>query len=328
MEFGVVIPSQGLFGDPGAIRAFIAAAEDLDYHTAWFGDHIIVPSYAAHLSPPNWFDALACCLVGAGMTTRLRFGTDVLVLPYRNPVELAHVVASADQLCGGRLTLGAGIGYIRGEFEAMGAPPYEERGRVTTEYLRVLRTLWESGGEKVSFAGRYVQLADVHQAPPPLQQPFPLLVGGNSDRALERAALHGTGWHPLFPTPQKYRAGRDTILEHRRRAGITEPFHFAMSCPGTQVVLESDPPSAPADLSGYRDVPDEYGYAPPFPTTPDGRAMFVGNPDQLAADVRAYAEACVEHLALRFWTVDPGATVDGVIAQMERWQQHVAPAVR
>lgn len=208
MEFGVVIPSQGLFGDPGAIRAFIAAAEDLDYHTAWFGDHIIV------------------------------------------------------------------------------------------------------------------------QAPPPLQQPFPLLVGGNSDRALERAALHGTGWHPLFPTPQKYRAGRDTILEHRRRAGITEPFHFAMSCPGTQVVLESDPPSAPADLSGYRDVPDEYGYAPPFPTTPDGRAMFVGNPDQLAADVRAYAEAGVEHLALRFWTVDPGATVDGVIAQMERWQQHVAPAVR
>ena len=136
MEYGVVIPSQGHFGDPGAIRAFITAAEQLDFHTAWLGDHVIIPSYAAHLSPPNWYDSLATSLVGTGMTTRLRFSPDVLVLPYRNPVEHAHVVATADQLSGGRITLATGIGYIRGEFAALGAPPYEERGKVTTEYLR------------------------------------------------------------------------------------------------------------------------------------------------------------------------------------------------
>jgi len=325
MEYGVVIPSQGHFGDPGAIRAFIGAAEQLDFHTAWLGDHVIIPSYAAHLSPPNWYDSLATSLVGAGMTTRLRFSPDVLVLPYRNPVELAHVVATADQLSGGRITLATGIGYIRGEFLALGAPPYEERGKVTTEYLRVLRTLWTADGA-VSFHGRYIDFDDVRPGPRPLQDPFPLLVGGNSPAGIARAALEGNGWHPLFPTPDAYRAGRERILELRKAAGLTEPFTFAMSCPGTQVITESAVSSGPSDLGGYGDIPDEYGYAPPFPTA-DGRPMFVGEPAQLAADVRSYSAVGVEHLALRFWTVDPSATVDGVIEQMRRWQEDVAPLV-
>jgi probable F420-dependent oxidoreductase len=325
MEYGVVVPSQGHFGDPGAIRAFIAAAEDLGYHTAWFGDHVILPSYAVHLSPPNWFDSLASCLVGVGMTTRLRFSPDVLVLPYRNPVELAHVIATADQLCGGRLTLATGIGYIRGEFSALGAPPYEERGKVTTEYLRVLRTLWRADGA-VSFRGEYVQLDDVYQGPSPLQDPFPLLVGGNSAAGIARAALEGNGWHPLFPTPEGYRSGRDTILRLRAEAGLTERFTFALSCPGTQVVIGRSLDVAPLDHSQYGDVPEEYHYAPAIPTV-DGRARFVGNPEQLVDDVRAYAAVGVEHLALRFWTVDPSATVDGVIAQMRLWQERVSPFV-
>jgi probable F420-dependent oxidoreductase len=325
MEYGVVIPTQGHFGDPGAIRAFIAAAEDLDYHTAWFGDHVIIPGYAAHLSPPNWYDSIATSLVGAGMTSRLRFSPDVLVLPYRNPVELAHVVATADQLSGGRITLATGIGYIRGEFVALGAPPYEERGKVTTEYLRVLRTLWSADGA-VSFDGRYVEFHDVHPGPKPLQDPFPLLVGGNSAAGIARAALEGNGWHPLFPTPEAYRAGRERILALRADAGLTERFTFAMSCPGTQVLTDAPALSDPADLGGYGDVPDEYGYAPSFPMA-NGRAMFVGEPAQLADDVRAYAAAGVEHLALRFWTVDPTATVDGVIEQMRLWQEQVAPLV-
>lgn len=325
MQYGVVIPTQAHFADPGAIRAFIAAAEDLDYHTAWFGDHVIIPGYAVHLSPPNWYDAIAVALVGAGMTTRLRFAPDVLVLPYRNPVELAHVVASADQLSGGRITLATGIGYIRGEFDALGAPPYERRGRVTSEYLRVLRTLWESDGA-VSFAGDYITLDDVHQGPAPLQDPFPLWVGGNSDAAIARAAQLGNGWHPLFPTPETYRAARDRIVQQRAADGLTEPFTFSLSCPGTQVIVDPSADDGPADLSGYGDVPDEYHYAPAFPMI-DGRQRFVGQPAELAADVRAYAEAGVQHLALRFWTVDPTATVDAVIDQMRLWQELVAPLV-
>jgi probable F420-dependent oxidoreductase len=327
MEYGVVIPSQGRFGDAGAIRAFVAAAEDLDFHTAWFGDHVVVPGYAAHISPPNWYDALSCCLVGAGATTRLRFGTDVLVLPYRNPVVLASEWATADQLSDGRLTLAGGIGYIRGEFAAVGAPPYEQRGRVTTEYLRALRTLWEADGA-VSFTGEHVAFEDVHPGPAPRQRPMPLWVGGNGPAAIARAARHGNGWHPLFPTPEQYAAARDEILSIRADAGNDEPFAFAMSCPGTRVELDDDPPQRTGP-SGYGDVhiPEEYGYAPAFPAAADGRLRFVGSPEQLADDVRAYRDAGVQHLALRFWTTDPEATVDDVVAQMVRWQQLVAPLV-
>lgn len=326
MQYGVVIPHQAQFGDPAAIRELIAAAQDLGYHTAWFGDHVIVPGYAAHLTPPNWYDALATMLVGAGMTTRLRFGSDVLVLPYRNPVELAHVVATADRLSSGRITLATGIGYLRGEFEAVGAPPYDERGKVTSEYLEVLRTLWDSDGAAVSFRGRYVTLDDVHQGPAPLQRPFPLWVGGNSPAAVARAATWGSGWHPLFPTPEAYKAGRDEILRRRTEAGLVDEFTFSMSCPGTQVITESVDDREPADIGGYGDVPDDYHYAPAFPAV-GGRLRFVGTPEQLADDVRAYADAGVEHLALRFWTVDPTTTVADVVEQMTRWQQAVVPLV-
>jgi alkanesulfonate monooxygenase SsuD/methylene tetrahydromethanopterin reductase-like flavin-dependent oxidoreductase (luciferase family) len=160
----------------------------------------------------------------------------------------------------------------------------------------------------------------------PLQDPFPLWVGGNSAAGIARAALEGNGWHPLFPTPEAYRAGRERILHLREEAGLTERFTFAMSCPGTQVVVDPSAMSGASDLGGYEDVPDEYGYAPAFPSV-DGRPMFVGEPAQLADDVRAYAAVGVEHLALRFWTVDPSVTVDGVIDQMRLWQERVAPLV-
>src|SRR5438045_624206 len=97
-EFGVVIPANGEWGDKGAILDGIHAAEDLGLHTCWFGDHVVIPGYAAHLSEPRWFDSVSCMLVGAGATSRIRFGTDVLVLPYRNPVVLSRVLASGDQL--------------------------------------------------------------------------------------------------------------------------------------------------------------------------------------------------------------------------------------
>lgn len=327
MQFGVVIPNHGPFGDRGAIRELVQAAEALGFHTAWFGDHVVIPDYASQLSHPRWFDALACCIFGAGATTRIRFGTDVLVLPYRNPVVLSQLVASADQLSDGRLTLGVGVGYISGEFAALDTPPYAERGAVTDEYLAVLHALWGSGGP-VSFHGRYVQFDDVHAAPPPLQSPFPVWVGGNGARAFRRAALSGTGWHPLFPTPEQYADGRRQILALRAEHGRTEPFAFSYSCPGVTVLDDDAPRAKPLGYDDFPGIPDEYKYAPPFPVDEHGRVRFVGSPAEIAADVRAFAAAGVEHLALRFWTADPNATVDDVLAQFERFQALVAPLTR
>jgi len=324
MQYGVVIPNHGPFGDRGAIRAAIQAAEDLGFHTAWFGDHIVIPDYAKALSHPNWFDAVSCCIFGAGATTRLRFGTDVLVLPYRNPVVLSQLLASADQLSGGRLTLGVGVGYISGEFAALGTPPYARRGAVTDEYLEVLRILWETEGA-VSHHGSYVTFDDIHAGPAPLQRPFPLWVGGNRAPALRRAALLGNGWHPLFPTPEQYAAGRDRILELRRRHGRTGPFAFSYSCPGVAVLDDDAPRTKPLGYDDFPDIPAEYRYAPPFPTAEDGRTRFVGSPREIADDLRAFAAAGVEHVALRFWTGDPTMGVPELLAQFERFQSSVVP---
>ena len=323
MQFGVVIPSYGPFGDAAKIRTLIAAAEDLGSHTAWFGDHIVIPDYAAHVSSPRWFDSLACCIAGAAATTRLRFGTDVMVLPYRRPVELSQVLATADQLCDGRLTLGVGVGYIRGEFEALAAP-YAARGAATDEYIDVLRCLWESDGA-ASFDGRFVQFDRVHAGPPPRQTPFPIFVGGNHPAGRRRAAQRGDGWHPLFPTPEQYRAGRADIELQRGELGRTTPFTFSYTCPETRVVLDAGELRPPVSYADLPDIPDDYNYAPPFPQAPDGRAHFVGIPEQLVDDVEVYRSAGVEHLALRFWTGDPSMDTDDVIEQYRRFAELVAP---
>ena len=329
-EFGVVVPSWGEYGDPDRIREVIVAAEELGYHTAWFGDHVIIPDYAAHISAPRWFEPLTCCIFGAGLTTTLRFGTDVLVLPYRNPVVLAKMLSTADQLCGGRLTLGAGVGYVSGEFAALSAPPYDERGAVTDEYLRVLRTLWESEGS-LSFDGRYVQLDAVQFAPAPRQQPFPVWVGGNGPAAYRRAAELGTGWHPLFPTVEAYRVGRGRDPPPPGRLGCRRPggrLHVLLQLPPDEGRPRTR--AAPAHSTTYADlgeVPDEYHYAPPVPEASDGRPRFIGTPDEVAADLRAYVAAGVDHFALRFWAGTPGVEPAQLIEQMRLFAELVVPAV-
>ena len=325
MQFGVVIPSYGPFGDAAKIRELIAAAEHFGYHTAWFGDHIVIPDYAAHVSSPEWFDSLACCIAGAASTERLRFGTDVLVLPYRHPVALSQLLASADQLCGGRLTLGVGVGYIRGEFAALDAP-YEHRGAATDEYIDVLRCLWETEGA-ASYDGRFVQFDNVHAGPAPHQSPFPILVGGNHPAGRRRAARRGDGWHPLFPTPEQYASGRADIEGQRAALGRRDPFVFSYTCPETRVVLDASELRPPISYADLPDIPDDYNYAPPFPHAADGRAHFVGTPDQLFSDIGQYASAGVEHLALRFWTGDPSMDTDDVIEQYRRFAELVAPGL-
>jgi probable F420-dependent oxidoreductase len=324
VKFGVTIPTYGAWGDPGIVGDGVQAAEDLGFDTVWFGDHIVIPSYAAHLSPPNWLEALSCAFVCVGATKRIRFGVDVLVLPYRNPIWLSQLVASADQLSGGRLTIGTGVGYLKGEFDALGAPDYDQRGAVTDEYLEVLTTLWESEGP-VSFAGRWVNFADIHAAPRPAQRPMPLWVGGNIRAARRRAALHGNGWHPLFPTADEYREGRADILDRRAAAEIAGDFAFSYSCPPTRLML-TDAERPVAAGYGTADLPDDYRYAPPFPTAPNGRARFIGTPDEMIGDISDLKSAGVEHLALRFSIGTPAEDLDHVTRQMQRFMEHVAPA--
>lgn len=323
IEFGVVIPTWGSFGDTPKIRRLIEAAEALGYASAWVGDHLLLPDYAVHLSPANWFEALSCCLVGLGWTERIRFGTDVLVAPYRDPRLLAKMAATADQLSGGRLTLGLGVGFLEGELRALGSDP-AQRGAITDEVLQVMRLLFESEGP-VGFQGRHFNFDPVHFAPKPCQRPLPLWVGGNGRRGLRRAALLGDGWHPLFPTPEQYAEGSATIRALRAERGLG-PFRFSYSCPETRIVDDPQAISASTGYAGLASLPPDYAYAPPPPRDAKGRPLFIGTAEQLIDDLRRLEAAGAEHFVLRFWAGDPRAGIEDSLDQMQKFAERIFPA--
>jgi probable F420-dependent oxidoreductase len=323
LELGVVVPTWGAFGDAQKIRQLVLRAEELGYASVWVGDHLLLPDYAVHLSPANWYEAMACCLVGLGWTSRIRFGTDVLVAPYRDPRLLAKMAATADQLSGGRLTLGLGVGFLEGELRALGTDP-AQRGAITDEVLGVMRRLFESDGP-VGFEGHHLRFDPVHFAPKPLQRPLPLWVGGNGRRGQRRAALLGDGWHPLFPTPEQYAKGRAFILQLRAEHGLLGPFRFSYSCPETRILAETASRPAGTGYAGRESLPPDYAYAPAPPVDESGRPLFIGTAEQVGADLRRLESVGVEHVVLRFWAGDPAAGIEDSIDQMERFAAQVRP---
>ncbi len=293
----MAIPSYGTSALGPAVRDLLVAAEELGYASAWFPDHIVVPKEAAgpNLSPP-FFEPLASCAFGLGITRRIVLGTDILVGPYRHPLLVAAMAATMGHLAGNRLILGVGIGYLHGEFAALGAGPFEERAARTEAVLSDLRSPPED--------------AIVLSAP----DPVPVWVGGNSGAAERRAALLGDGWHPLWTPAAKYAASRKRILALREEAGLNGPFTFSYSCMTTAVLSDrrSWPPPATRPPMG-----SEFRYQPEAWVAGDNRPRFVGTPDEVAADLRLLEEAGVDHVVLRFGSAD--------VVPLERFSADVMP---
>jgi probable F420-dependent oxidoreductase len=136
----------------------------------------------------------------AGCTERIRLGVHVLIIPYREPVFTAKVLATLDALSGGRLAVGAGAGWMEEEFAALGLSNFAERGAVTNEYLLLFKELWTK--ENPEFRGKYVKVSDIGFLPKPIQRPHPpIWIGGHSPAALRRVALVGDGWMPIALRP-------------------------------------------------------------------------------------------------------------------------------
>jgi alkanesulfonate monooxygenase SsuD/methylene tetrahydromethanopterin reductase-like flavin-dependent oxidoreductase (luciferase family) len=284
VRFGVAIPSYGARAVGPAIRDLIVATEQLGYASAWFPDHIAVPLEAAgpSLSPP-FFEPLTSCAFGLAITERIVFGTDVLVGPYRHPLLVAAMAATMGHFAGNRLVLGVGVGYLRGEFAALDAGPYEKRAERTEEFLRGLRAPPET---------HVVLTAPEH---------VPVWVGGNSAQAERRAALFGDGWHPLWTSADRYAAATKRILALRRKAGLDGPFTFSYSCMATALVDERRQWAPPAPRPP---VGSEFRYQPDAWVADDNRPRFVGTPEEVTADLRLLEEAGVDHVVLRFGSVD------------------------
>jgi probable F420-dependent oxidoreductase len=169
-------------------------SDELGFDAIACPEHLVVPRELAAGMGAFWPDAFTVMTFVAGATRRIRVNSSVIVLPYHHPVALAKAVSSLDLLSGGRVTLTFGAGMAEKEFNALGVP-FHERGRVTDEYLAVLRLLWTA--DQPEFDGRYVQFRDVIFEPKPVQKPHPpVWIGGSSMAALRRAARTGDGWAP------------------------------------------------------------------------------------------------------------------------------------
>lgn len=255
----------GFEATPEAIIASAAKAEELGFDAVFVNDHIIVDGSARSAPWTNTYDPLVALSFIAANTSRVRLGISVLIVPYRNPIAIAKMLATIDRMSGGRLIVGVGAGWNEAEFNALGVP-FHERGARTNEYLRVWQACWAAG--KVSFAGRFVTFADMHVSPKPLQQPHPpIWVGGLSDAALRRAAKFAAVWQPT-PTPLAELVERQEFLHKAcERIGRQDPPETRMS-----FRVEFSPITGNASPSGAE------------------RPIGHGTPNEVSADLRRYRE--------------------------------------
>jgi probable F420-dependent oxidoreductase len=282
MRVGVAVPTWGPFSDVAVLTDYLTGVEELGFESAWFSDHVAIPTYATDRFAPPLFEPLALAAWALSRYPSLRIGTDVLVAPYRHPVLLAAMAGSVDRLSGGRLTLGVGIGYLRGEFEALQVP-IDQRAAITDEVLDALHVLWHGDGPK-EFCGEHVQFIDVLPTAQPTNG-VPLWVGGNGDKARARAAMRGDGWHPLYPDPAAYARGRSDIEAAREAAGRSGPFTYSYSAALCRLLAKSrsEWPSSGSEQASR----PEYRYAPAFPVGEAGRPLLCGTADEVAADIEA-----------------------------------------
>ncbi|MGW5722750.1 LLM class flavin-dependent oxidoreductase [Amycolatopsis sp. NPDC003865] len=187
MKIGVNVPNFGPGTDPGVLRAWARTVEGLGFDLLMVSDHVAITPDVAGQYPAPFYEPFTTLSWLAGVTERVRLGTTVLVVPYRHPLLVARMAANLDALSGGRLVLGAGIGWAKQEFAALGVP-FEQRGKLTSEYLRAIRAAWAD--------------RDDYRA-----GPIPLWLGGHSDAGLRRAIELGDAWHPLRLTPDGFREG-------------------------------------------------------------------------------------------------------------------------
>ena len=213
MEFGMQLTSRGPDAGPEAFDAFAKKAEETGLERIWASDHLILPplktsSYHTHPGgqmPDVWkaryYQPFSVLNYLAARTTKARLGTSVVIVPMRNPIELAAQVTELDQMCGGRFDFGVGVGWYREEFEALGYD-FTNRGKRMDEALTLMKALWSDG--LVTFDGEFHSFADAIMEPKPVQKPHPpIYIGGGSIHAMRRAARAADGYQPTMVTPEQ-----------------------------------------------------------------------------------------------------------------------------
>lgn len=279
MQFGVWIPNCRHLATAEIIRSTALRAEQLGYDSVWVSDHVVVPNALVPRIGACIYDPLVTLSVIAGATQRVRLGTTVLIVPYRNPVLTAKMISSLDALSGGRVIVGIGAGWLAEESAMLGVP-FNERGPMTDEYLAAMQELWTSPAP--SFAGKYTQFDELQFEPKPVQKPYPpIWVGGHGRASLRRAVATGAAWHPINHSVADIQSGRAELK--RLSDALGRPSPPALTLRNDTRVLRSGE-QAPIPLHGGR--------------------VLAGEPNALAEQINELKAIGVEHLVIEFLVTD------------------------
>lgn len=313
MRFGVNILSRGPMANRAGYKTVAAAAERLGFDFISANDHVVVPADIESRYPyseeGDWggrntgecLDVLSTLAFLAGCTDRLRLLSSVMVVPHRPAILAAKMIATADVLSGGRMVVGCGAGWMREEIEALGVAPYEERGKVTDEFIAAFRSLWTEARPKMS--GRYAAFDNVLFEPKPISKPHPpIWVGGESAPAMRRAIKLGDAWYPASSNP----ANRlDTA---RRVSDAMAGFRSMCEAAGRN----------PASIGLAHVVLWPVSWVAEDAHS-GGRRTFTGSSDAMREDAGLLAEAGVGDVNVSF----PAPTVQETVDRMERFAAEV-----
>lgn len=311
MEFGCVFPNRGPMATPANLGRVADKAEALGYDTVWFSDHIVIPTEVKSFYPydpsgkmpfnpsePYW-EPLTVIGYVAGRTSRLRLGTSVLILPYRNPIVTAKMLATLDVLSNGRMTLGAGVGWMEEEFKAIGLDTYSRRGAYSDECIRIFRELWTK--DNPSFEGEFHQFSNIRCEPRPVQPGgLPIWIGGHTPQAIRRVARLGDGWQPLVQRPPA------DLPPAEMQEKIAQLRAFAQQA-------GRDPQRITLAMGSSIQFTDGAATCP--------RSLFTGTPAQIVETLRRYQELGIQNFRCDF----PSVSIDGLLQAMERFATEVRP---
>jgi probable F420-dependent oxidoreductase len=309
MKLGVQVPHFGPNASPEGVLEVARRAEEMELDAVWVSDHVVFPTAAnssyphsskglptANLSPI--FEALTTLSFLAGATSSVRLGTSILLPALRQPVLAAKMLASLDVLCGGRLVLGVGAGWLEAEFELLGVSDFDRRGRLLDETINVWRTLWAD--RSPSFEGDFFRFEEMIFDPLPAQRPGPpIWVGGHSPPALRRAARIGDGWHAARVGPAEFAELVGRLREEL--AAVDRPADAVV--PSLTCVFR--PADEEIDVGRLRDL--------------------VGPPALIAEQIGRYGEAGCEEIVLG---LDPRGTRDDHRRALDALAAEILPAVR
>ncbi len=312
MKFGIMVtnavnPAVTPASQADYVTRLCVAAEEAGFDSIWVADRTVFPvdiaerypeMFGPHHSEPEsqkLLEAMTTLSFVAGITTKVRLGFSVLVLPFRHPILNAKMVTSLDALSRGRAILGVGIGWMKEEFEGMGAS-YADRAAVTDEHVEMFKTLCTQ--ETPEYRGKRFSISGKTFFPRPVQQPHvPIWVGGKTDAALRRTARLGDCWNGIFLTPDELAEKRETLKRLYEENG-------------------RDPASVETALTSNLNMHERK-------MSGGERVLLTGSLTEITDDLRRYVDVGLDHVLLSVYAPSTDATIDSV----RRLADEVVPRV-